>query len=369
MRSTLVKVSKLGIAYLPEKYSHIYSNNPIRQFDLNKKSRNQPLKYLKQGGIPVLKGNWTEVSSFYQDVLKFEKELLPRTTDTRQRKQFSRQLKERVLTEIDSLTHTQLNDFTCEELAGFVGESVLPNDIPTLIPVQDAEEILNIPANISIIKSLGIRIITHNNVLAPRSQETIELMCQAIQETSNVLPDKPKILDMGCGSGVLSIATYHLLKSWSPEIIATDILKEAIATTKLNIRQNLNPTVLKSNSIKTTSGGDLFEPVQGQRFDLIIFNAPWIVAPAKNRAELALNDMQQITIKRFFANCSTHLTPNGQVIVGYSDNSGSKAVENFEMYLNDAGLEILRINKDRIKTYRSKRPWQSIYAYVLRSKF
>lgn len=368
MLNTFVKVSKLGTAFFPQKYIDIYSGQPIRQFDLNKKSRNQPLKYLKQGGIPVLKGSWSEICSFYQDILKFQKELIPFSSDKRQRKLRMKQLQKSVLTKIDSLPQNSLQNFTLEELAGFIGESALPENIPTLIPIYDAQDILNISASSSYIDSLKLDIKNHPDVLAPKSQKTIDLMCKAIQHTSDRLPKHPRVLDMGCGSGILSIATYQLLKSQSPQIVATDILKEAIATAKLNIRHLIDPVELEMNPILTTSGGDLFEPVQGELFDLIIFNAPWVVAPAKNRAELALNDGSQRTIQRFFDECSQHLSPNGRVIVGYADNSGPKAIEKLEMYLADAGLIIHQIFKDRIKTYRSKGAWQSIYAYVLRKE-
>lgn len=368
MKKTYVNVSKLGQAFLPAKYTHIYRNNLLRQFDLKKKGYNQPLKYLKQGGIVVLQGNWQEISLFYQKVFKFEKELLPKASDARHRKLFSNQLQERVLVKFNSLSDQRLKDFTKDELAGFVGETAFPKDTIVLIPVRDVNEIFNISSNITFVKSLGITILTPHEVLAPRSQETIDLLCQAIQKTAPLLSWKPNILDMGCGSGVLSIASQKLLKTKLPNILATDILKEAISTTKLNIRKNLSPLERLDGVISTTSGGDLYEPIKDKKFDLIIFNAPWVLAPAKNRAELALNDLQQRTIQRFFADSAKYMSKKGRLIVGYSDNSGRKAVENFERYLKDAGFVITDLLKDRIKTYRTKRSWQNIYAYTLSMK-
>lgn len=368
MKKAFVHVSKLGQAFLPSKYTPTHRNNSLRQFDLKKKGYNQPFKYLKQGGSVVLEGSWPEISSFYREVNKFEKELLPKVSDARQRKLFSKNLKRRVLVKFNPLAPIYLENFTDAELAGFLGETTLPRDSVVLIPVEDVLEILNISSNGTFVEPLGINILTHNEVLAPRSQETINLICQAIKKVAPHLSEGPKILDMGCGSGILSIATHHLLKTKFPKIVATDILKEAIATTKYNIRQYLGSKEMDDQPISTTLGGDLYEPVRRRKFDLIIFNAPWVVAPAKNRSELALNDQKQRTIKRFFAESPKYMSRKGRLIVGYSDHSGQKAVENLESSFREAGLETLQLMKDRIKTYRSKRPWQNIYAYVLSMK-
>ncbi|HEY8348328.1 MAG TPA: hypothetical protein VIM13_00640 [Clostridia bacterium] len=49
---------------------------------------------------------------------------------------------------------------------------------------------------------------------------------------------------------------------------------------------------------RNEEAGDLFSPVSDAKYDLIIFNAPWVKAPAKNRAELALSDKRHETIRR-----------------------------------------------------------------------
>jgi len=175
----------------------------------------------------------------------------------------------------------------------------------------------------------------------------------------------PRVLDMGCGSGVLSIAAWQLLRDKSPRITATDILREAVATTRLNWRRLAAIGKAGPEEVLTTRAGNLFEPIRGELFDLIIFNAPWVVAPARNRAELALNDERQETIRAFVQSCPEHLTPGGRAIVGYAANAGPKAITRLESFFLDARFAIERVHKDRIHTRRAKRQWQSVYAYVL----
>ena len=118
-------------------------------------------------------------------------------------------------------------------------------------------------------------------------------------------------------------------------------------------------------SALTTRVGSLFDPVPGERFDLIIFNAPWVVAPARTRLELAANDEDQSTIRGFVMGSPAHLSPGGRVIVGYADNSGPKAMTRLEESFAAAGLVIEQVYKNRIHTHRAKRQWQSVFAYVL----
>ena len=76
--------------------------------------------------------------------------------------------------------------------------------------------------------------------------------------------------------------------------------------------------------------GDLFAPFPSCQFDVIIFNAPWVVARVRNRAELAIHDEKQETVKRFFAQVPDFLKPNGAILFGYADASGPRAIDNLE---------------------------------------
>ena len=85
------------------------------------------------------------------------------------------------------------------------------------------------------VEPLEIDLLNHPDVLTPRSQETIALMCAAIDSVAAGLPDRAEVLDMGCGSGVLSIAVAMKLRDREVSVTACDVLPEALALTRLNV--------------------------------------------------------------------------------------------------------------------------------------
>jgi methylase of polypeptide subunit release factors len=77
-------------------------------------------------------------------------------------------------------------------------------------------------------------------------------------------------LDLGCGCGVQSLlAARHCTR-----VTATDINPRALALTRLNADLNgiSNIEVLQ---------GSYFEPVAGRRFDLVLANLPYVIAPGE----------------------------------------------------------------------------------------
>lgn len=77
-------------------------------------------------------------------------------------------------------------------------------------------------------------------------------------------------LDLGCGCGIQSLlAARH-----TDLVTATDINPRALALTKINAEMNdvANIEIL---------AGSHFEPVRGRKFDLIVANLPYVIAPQK----------------------------------------------------------------------------------------
>ncbi len=359
--SLIVHVSRLGSACLPEKFSGA-AGGEFRLFAMDKDVLNQARRYLKNGGNVVFDGSLELAQQVVSRLLDSEYELLPRTSDARGRKLASRQLRQRMLT-----LAGQVSAGPGLDIAGLLGERDLP-PLPLLIPIQEAAVIAGMSETRCVVPTIASDLLVHPDVLAPKSEPTLQLVCSAIRQAGCSLPVNARVLDMGCGSGVLTIAAWQLLRHLAPQIMASDILPEALATTRLNVERLAGGGQPGASAVQIGDPGDLFQQLSGQRFDLIIFNAPWVVAPAHNRAELALNDPGQQTIRRFLEQCPGHLNSGGQVVVGYADNSGSQAIINLERLIDGAGLRQTAVLKDRIKTYRAKRSWQSIYAYLLESR-
>ncbi|MGZ4473141.1 MAG: DUF7059 domain-containing protein [Nocardioidaceae bacterium] len=77
----------------------------------------------------------------------------------------------------------------------------------------------------------------------------------------------PRALDLGTGCGVQGL---HLAEH-AAEIVATDVNERALAMARLNAA--LNEVRLDVRS------GNLFEPVAGERFDLVVTNPPFVISP------------------------------------------------------------------------------------------
>lgn len=77
-------------------------------------------------------------------------------------------------------------------------------------------------------------------------------------------------LDLGTGCGIQALlAARH-----SDHVVATDLNPRAVRMAEFNARLNGLTHV-------ECVLGDLFEPVQGQRFDLVITNPPFVISPEK----------------------------------------------------------------------------------------
>ena len=74
-------------------------------------------------------------------------------------------------------------------------------------------------------------------------------------------------------------------------------------------------------------------------------------------------------MKRFFAQVSNFLKPDGAVVLGYADASGPKAIEHLEAIIAEAGFTEDARFKRRVATHRSKRKWEQIRVSVLRREY
>lgn len=89
----------------------------------------------------------------------------------------------------------------------------------------------------------------------------------------DLLTPRPRVeraLDVGTGNGVQAL----LVAGHSKRVVATDVNPRALAFTELNAG-------LSGRENVECRQGSLFEPVAGERFDLITCNAPFVVSPER----------------------------------------------------------------------------------------
>lgn len=73
------------------------------------------------------------------------------------------------------------------------------------------------------------------------------------------------VLDIGCGTGALAL---HAAQAGARSVTAVDLSFRSTATTRLN-------ALLHHTAIRVRRG-DLFGPVQGERYDLLLANPPYV---------------------------------------------------------------------------------------------
>src|SRR5947209_17071524 len=79
------------------------------------------------------------------------------------------------------------------------------------------------------------------------------------------LAEGRRVLDVCAGSGVLAIAAAL---AGASRATAVDISRRAVAAARLNARLN----GVRVDAVR----GDLFAPLRGRRFDLIVSNPPYL---------------------------------------------------------------------------------------------
>ncbi|MDX6485759.1 MAG: hypothetical protein QOF43_912, partial [Gaiellaceae bacterium] len=117
------------------------------------------------------------------------------------------------------------------------------------------------------------------------------------------LTPRPRIdraLDVGTGSGIHALlAAQH-----SRTVIATDVNPRAIAFTELNAALN----GLRNVECRQ---GSLFDPVEGETFDLITCNAPYVVSPERRWVYRDSEFSEDEVSERVILAAAEHLTPGG----------------------------------------------------------
>lgn len=369
-------VSNIGELYVPTEYRDVvFARGRVKLFARQElKHLNRIFTHIRHGGVAVVEGEWEQITIVMDYIQRHKRDLVqqsPRPTKSKSRDRGAsrgnsagdalREALSRLACWADADGILQVEPTpVLPDLLALAGEPMDANQgKPFLLPLIKIQQIQDALAETYPIRALDVSLVASENVLAPRSQETIECFQEALQHVRRS-DSSTAVADIGCGSGCLTLLARQELDEQA-EVYASDVLPEAVATTQLNI-QRLLPN---SDGIVVMPAGDLFDPFSGHQFDVIIFNAPWVVARVRNRAELAIHDEKQETVRRFFAQVSDFLKPDGTVLLGYADASGPKAIANLEAIITGAGFKVDTVFNRRVATHRSKRKWEQIRVYAL----
>lgn len=173
----------------------------------------------------------------------------------------------------------------------------------------------------------GRRFYVDERVLIPR-QETENLCELGIQHLRGLA--SPTVLDLCTGSGAIAITLK--LECPNAQVIATDLSEDALAVA----RRNAGELAADIRFIQ----GDLFAPLNGMRFDLILTNPPYIesdacatLQPEVLREPLSALDGGEDGLdfyRHIAAEAHAYLLPGGMLAAEVGDTQAEKVAALFD---------------------------------------
>jgi release factor glutamine methyltransferase len=179
-----------------------------------------------------------------------------------------------------------------------------------------------------------LKLLTPSDVYKPAEDTFLLLDNLEIREGESVL-------EVGCGNGIIAL-TAAQTAGW---VVATDINSSAIEAVKRNAELNGLDDKVEARV------GSLFTPVVGERFDLIIFNPPYLPQDSREklgRLELAWSGGptgREVT-DMFIENVGDFLMQKGRILLVQSSlSAGEKTIEN----LRGKGFSVRVLGKKKLE--------------------
>lgn len=166
------------------------------------------------------------------------------------------------------------------------------------------------------------------DVFNPALHFTSSFFSRHIRQPGVVRPTS-RVLDIGTGSGVLAISTAL---AGAREVVAVDINPAAVESAKYNVERHGVQDIVR---VKL---GDMFGPVAGERFDLIVCNPPYLRGEPKSIAGFAYWGGPNLEwLVRFGTELHDHLTGGGSCILSIGDAADIDAITKC---LSDCGWQV-----------------------------
>jgi SAM-dependent methyltransferase len=147
----------------------------------------------------------------------------------------------------------------------------------------------------------GVPILVLPDVFNPKLFRTGEALVSFL-ETEPLQPDMA-VLDLGTGSGIGAVFAARR----GARVVATDLIAEAVRCARINALLNGVEAWIDARQ------GDLFEPVSGERFDLVLFNPPYYRGRPRETWEYAWRSDD--VLERFAAGLPGVLHPDGRALL------------------------------------------------------
>jgi release factor glutamine methyltransferase len=172
----------------------------------------------------------------------------------------------------------------------------------------------------------GAHFIVLPSVFNPKVPRTGDFLASLL-DPAHVSADA-EVLDMGTGSGACAIVAARHARS----VVAVDINPAAVRCAAINALLN------EVQDKVDVRHGDLFAPVRGEKFDMILFNPPFLRGAPHNDRDRAWRSSD--VAERFAAGLDAHLKPGGCAWVLLSSFGDGRHFVN-EFYKNGLQVAVL----------------------------
>ena len=178
---------------------------------------------------------------------------------------------------------------------------------------------------------LGTPIVVLPTVANPKVLRTGAFFASQID--ARLIGANADVLDMGTGSGICALFAARIAR----RVVAVDINPAAIRCVRVNALLNGLDTRIDARQ------GDLFGPVAGERFDVVLFNPPFLLGvPTDDRdAAWRSNDIAE----RFADGLGAHLNTRGKALLMLS--TFGPACTRFESELHQRGFRLAVVARKR----------------------
>ncbi len=162
---------------------------------------------------------------------------------------------------------------------------------------------------------------------------------------SSLIPSGGRVLDLGTGCGIGAIFAARC----ASQVVATDINPEATRCAHINVLAHHLDHIVEIRL------GDLFDPVQNERFDVILFNPPYYRGRPRDLADCAWRSPD--AFDRFLLQLPLHLNAGGRALVVLSSDGeieqalrGAKKLTVRTVRQRDFLNETLTVYEIKVKT-------------------
>ena len=178
----------------------------------------------------------------------------------------------------------------------------------------------------------------------PETEELVELALHTIPHKEGM-----RILDMGCGSGVIGISLALELKELKPELVLADVSQDALSLTLENATAlGARVRTYRSDlfSAWAPAGEDDTRIIPPTPYDAMVANLPYVPDGEAVSVEVQHDPASALyggsdgldLVRRFLQEAKPHLAPGGVALLEVGHDQGEKTLELMREagYLNPA---------------------------------